>query len=149
MGLFSILEDIGEAFGSFCSAVWKGLKAVWGFIKKVVSTLFSWTVAVIGWLANLAADVIALILAGVIITFIWIFGLDDDYESETQDEKNLGKQIGDKLGKPHKKIVIKGVFNKNTKEIHKATEIEATEKISAEVKAQTGSSRFVEIQHEE
>ncbi len=148
MVLFTFIQDIGGAIGTFCSTIWNGIKAVWNFIKKVVSTLFSWTVAVIGWLADLTSDIIALILAGVVITFIWIFGDDDDYESETPEEKNLGQQIGDKLDKPHKKIIIKGVFNKQTKEIEKQTEIEATDSISTEVKSQTGSSRFVELEHE-
>lgn len=148
MGLSTFIQDIGGAIGTFCSAVWNGIKAVWNFIKKVVSKLFSWTVAVIGWLAELATDIVALILAGIVITFIWIFGDDSDYEKETDDEKQLGKQISNRLGKPHGIVVLKGVFNKQTKEILKQTEIEATESIPAEVKAQTGSSRFVELQHE-
>lgn len=148
MGLSTFIQDLGGAIETFCSDIWNGIKAVWNFIKKVVSKLFSWTGAVINWLAELATDIVALILAGIVITFIWIFGDDSDYEIETDHEKNLGKQLSNKLDEPHKIVVLKGVFNKQTKEMLKQSEIEATESIPAEVKAQTGSSRFVELQHE-
>ena len=77
------------------------------------------------------------------------FESDDDLEGETPDEHDLGNKIGEKLDKPHKKIIVKGVFNKNTKKIENKTEIEATDKISTDVKQETDGKRFAEIECED
>lgn len=140
MGFFS---TIGNAIGAFCSAVWKGLQAIWSLIKKTVSTLLSWAGSILGWLGEIAAYLVI----GVVVAFIWIFGDDDDLESSDSDEEELGNKIGRKLNDPnHKKIIIKGVFNKQTGELQKTTEIEATNSISTEVKQQTGNKRFAELE---
>lgn len=141
MGIFS---TIGQAIGTFCAAVWKGLQAIWSLIKKVVSTLFDWAVSVLGWAVGLAADIVAGIIAGTIIAFIWIFGDDDEMEGEDDDEKNLGQKIGEKLGTKHP--VIKGVWDKQKKALLKETEVEATNTISSSVKTKTGGSRFAELE---
>lgn len=142
MGFFS---TIGNAVGAFCAAVWKGLQAMWSFINKVVSTLLTWAGAILNWLCS----VVGMLIVGVIVAFIWIFGDDDDLEDEDGDEKKLGEQIGRKLNDPtRKKIVIKGVFNKETGELLNKTEIESTNTISTEVKQQTGNKRFAELEIE-
>jgi len=143
----SIWNAIGQAIGTFCAAVWKGLQAVWGLIKKVVSTLLSWAVSILGWLAKLATNIVGAIIAGVIVAFIWIFGDDDDLEDETPDEGELGRKINEKLNNPtHKKVVIKGLWDKQKKELVQKTEIESTNTISSDVKEQTGGERFAEIE---
>ena len=141
----SIWTTIGDAISAFCTAVWKGLQAIWGIIKKVVSTLLSWAVSILGWFGKVAAYLIV----GVIVAFIWIFGDDDDLENQDPSEEELGNKINDKLNNPkHKKIVIKGVFNKQTKEVLNKTEIESTDTISSDVKKQTGGERFAELEAE-
>lgn len=141
----SILSTIGQAIRTFCIAVWKGLQAIWSLIKKVISTLLSWTVSILGWFSEIAAYLVV----GVIVAFIWIFGDDDDLEAQNSSEKELGDKINDKLNNPkHKKIVIKGVFNKQTKEVLKQTELESTDSISSDVKRQTGGERFAELEAE-
>lgn len=141
----SILSTIGQAIGAFCVAVWKGLQAVWNFVKKVFSTLLSWTGSILGWFGNIAAYLIV----GVIVAFIWIFGDDDDLEKPEDSEKDLGNKINDKLNNPkHKKIIIKGVFNKQTGKVSEKTEIESTDTISSDVKQQTGGERFAELEAE-
>ena len=144
-----IIQTIGQGIATFCKTVWNGLKAIWGFIVKVVTTLCSWAVSILGWLGKVAVEFATLLAVGIVVLFIWIFGDDDDLDDETPDENDLGKQIGDKLGHPHKKIIVKGVFNKNTQQIEKKTEIEATDRISADIKAQTGGNRFAEIECED
>lgn len=144
-----ILQTIGQGVATFCRTVWNGLKAVWGLIVKVVTKLCSWAVSILGWLGKVATEFATLLAIGVVVLFIWIFGDDDDLDDETPDEGDLGKQIGGKLGQPHKKIIVKGVFNKNTQQIEKKTEIEATDKISSDIKAQTGGNRFAEIECED
>lgn len=146
MGFFN---TIGQGISTFCKTVWKGLQAVWGLVKKVVSTLFSWAGSVLNWAANLAADIITGITVGVIVAFIWIFGDDDDLEDEDSDETELGNKINEKLGNSHKKVIIKGLWNKEQKKLVKETEIETTDRISSEVKQQTGGSRFAEIASED
>lgn len=141
-------ETIGQGIATFCKTVWNGLKAIWNFIVKVVTTLCSWSVSILGWLGEVALEFATLVTIGVVAIFIWIFGDDDDLEDETPGEGELGREIGDKLGKPHKKIIVKGVFNKDTKQIEKKTEIEATDQISADVKSQTEGKRFAEIECE-
>ena len=142
----SIWTTIGEAIGAFCTAVWKGLQAIWSIIKKVISTLLSWAVSILGWFGKIAAYLIV----GVIVAFIWIFGDDDDLENQDPAEEELGNKINDKLNNPnHKKIVIKGVFNKQTKEVLNKTEIESTDAISSDVKKQTGGERFAELEAEQ
>lgn len=146
MGFFS---TIGQGISTFCVTVWKGLQAVWELIKKVVSTLFSWTKSVLNWAANLAMDIVDGITAGIIVAFIWIFGDDEDLEDEDSDEKGLGEKIGEKLGDPnHNKVIIKGLWNKQQKKLVKETEIETTDRISSDVKQQIGGSRFTEIASE-
>lgn len=141
----SILSTIGQAIRTFCIAVWKGLQAIWSLIKKVISTLLSWAVSILGWFSEIAAYLVV----GVIVAFIWIFGDDDDLEAQNSSEKELGDKINDKLNNPkHKKIVIKGVFNKQTKEVLKQTELESTDSISSDVKRQTGGERFAELEAE-
>ncbi len=141
----SILSTIGQAISTFCIAVWKGLQAIWSLIKKVISTLLSWAVSILGWFSEIAAYLVV----GVIVAFIWIFGDDDDLEAQNSSEKELGDKINDKLNNPkHKKIVIKGVFNKQTKEVLKQTELESTDSISSDVKRQTGGERFAELEAE-
>lgn len=141
----SIWSTIGQAIGAFCTAVWKGLQAVWGLIKKVVSTLLSWAGSILGWFGKIAAYLIV----GVVVAFIWIFGDDDDLEGQDPSEKELGYKINNKLNNPnHKKIIIKGVFNKKTGEILDKTEIETTDTISSDVKKQTGGERFAELEAE-
>lgn len=141
----SILSTIGQAISTFCIAVWKGLQAIWSLINKVISTLLSWAVSILGWFSEIAAYLVV----GVIVAFIWIFGDDDDLEAQNSSEKELGDKINDKLNNPkHKKIVIKGVFNKQTKEVLKQTELESTDSISSDVKRQTGGERFAELEAE-
>lgn len=145
-----ILQTIGQGVATFCRTVWNGLNAIWGLIVKVVTKLCSWAVSILGWLGKVATEFATLLAIGVVVLFIWIFGDDDDLDDETPDENDLGKQIGGRLGQPHKKIfIVKGVFNKNTQQIEKKTEIEATDRISADIKAQTGGDRFAEIEFED
>lgn len=144
-----ILQTIGQGIVTFCQTVWNSLKAIWDIIIKVVTTLCSWAVSILGWLGKVAYEFGTLLADLVVVLFIWIFGDDDDLDDETPDENDLGKQIGNKLGTPHKKIIVKGVFNKNTQQIEKKTEIEATDRISADIKAQTGGNRFAEIECED
>lgn len=144
-----ILQTIGQGIVTFCQTVWNCLKAIWDIIVKVVTTLCSWAVSILGWLGKVAYEFGTLLADVVVVLFIWIFGDDDDLDDETPDENDLGKQIGNKLGTPHKKIIVKGVFNKNTQQIEKKTEIEATDRISADIKAQTGGNRFAEIECED
>lgn len=141
----SIWSTIGQAIGAFCTAVWKGLLAVWGLIKKVVSTLLSWAGSILSWFGRIAAYLII----GVVVAFIWIFGDDDDLEDQDPSEVELGRKINDKLNNPeHKKIIIKGVFNKQTGQVIDKTEIETTNTISSDVKRQTGGERFAELEQE-
>lgn len=142
MGIFSA---IGQAVSTFCTAVWKGLLAIWDLVKKVVSTLFSWAISVLAWAAELAVDIVAGITAGIIVAFIWIFGDDSDYETQDPGEVELGRQLSQKLDGEHKKIVINGLWDKQKKELVKGTKIETTNAISSDVKKQTGSSRFAEL----
>lgn len=144
-----ILQTIGQGIATFCTTVWNGLKAIWNFIVKVVTTLCSWAISILGWLGKVAAEFATLLAIGAVVLFIWIFGDDDDLEGETPDEHDLGNKIGEKLDKPHKKIIVKGVFNKNTKKIENKTEIEATDKISTDVKQETDGKRFAEIECED
>lgn len=139
----SILSTIGQAVGTFCAAIWKGLQAIWGSIKKVFSALLSWLESILDWFC----DVVAYLVVGVIVAFIWIFGDDDELQKQDTSEIELGNKINDKLNNPsHKKIVIKGVFNKKTKEVMEKTEIESTDKISSDVIRQTGGERFAELE---
>lgn len=141
----SIWSTIGQAISAFCTAVWKGLQAIWGIIKKVVSTLLSWAVSILGWFGKIAAYLII----GIVVAFIWIFGDDDDLEDQDPAEKTLGENINEKLNNPkHKKIIIKGVFNKETGKVLDKTEIETTDTISSDVKKQTGGDRFAELEAE-
>lgn len=140
----SIWSTIGQAIGTFCTAIWKGLQAVWGLVKKVFTTLLSWAGSILCWFGEVAASLIV----GVVVAFIWIFGDDDELGPQGEPEDELGRKIGDALGKPHKKIVIKGVFNKQTGKVSEKTEIEATDVISSEVKQQTGCERFAELEAE-
>lgn len=140
----SIWSTIGQAIGTFCTAIWKGLQAVWGLVKKVFTTLLSWAGSILGWFGKVAACLIV----GVVVAFIWIFGDDDELGPQDEPEDELGRKIGEALGKPHKKIVIKGVFNKQTGKVSEKTEIEATDVISSEVKQQTGCERFSELEAE-
>lgn len=139
-----IFQTIGQGIATFCETVWNGLKAIWDFIGKVVTTLCSWTVSILGWLCEVALTV----TIGAVVLFIWIFGDDDNLEDETPDESDLGRQIGDRLGEPHPIIIVKGVINKDTRQIEEKTVIEATEQISADVKNQIGGKRFAEIEYE-
>ena len=141
----SIWSTIGQAIGTFCSAIWKGLQAVWGLVKKVFSTLLSWAGSILGWFG----DIVAYLIVGVIVAFIWIFGDDDELDSQDDSEKDLGDKINDKLNNPkHKKIIIKVLFNKQTGNVSEKTEIETTDRISSEVKQQTGGERFAELEAE-
>lgn len=140
-----IWATIGQAVGAFCTAVWHGLQAIWGIIKKVASKLLSWAGSIMGWFGKIAAYLIV----GIIVAFIWIFGDDNDLEEQESSEKELGDRINGKLNNPnHKKIIIKGVFNKQTGELVEKTEIESTDEISSEVKKQTGGERFAELEAE-
>lgn len=138
----SIWSTIGQAIGTFCTAIWKGLQAVWGLVKKVFTTLLSWAGSILGWFGEVAGSLIV----GVVVAFIWIFGDDDELGPQDEPVDELGRKIGEALGKPHKKIVIKGVFNKQTGKVSEKTEIEATDVISSEVKQQTGCERFAELE---
>ena len=109
MGIF---QTIGQGIATFCKTVWNGLKAIWGFIVKVVSTVCSWAVSILGWVGKVAAEFATLLAIGAVVLFIWIFGDDDDLEDETDDETDLGNKIRGELNKPHKTVIIKGVFNK-------------------------------------
>lgn len=140
----SIWSTIGQAIGTFCTAIWKGLQAVWGQVKKVFTTLLSWAGSILGWFGEVAGSLIV----GVVVAFIWIFGDDDELGPQDEPVDELGRKIGEALGKPHKKIVIKGVFNKQTGKVSEKTEIEATDVISSEVKQQTGCERFAELEAE-
>lgn len=147
----SFFETIGRGIDAFCSLVWKGLQAVWGLIKKVVSTIIGWTISIVGWLGKAAIGLSAAITAGVIVFFIWIFGDDEDGELEPQNggESQLENELKKKLNDPTRKIItVKGVFNKQTGEVHKNTEIESSDNISTSVTEQTGGSRFAELQAE-
>lgn len=104
----SIWSTIGQAIGTFCTAIWKGLQAVWGLVKKVFTTLLSWAGSILSWFGKVAACLIV----GVVVAFIWIFGDDGDLKPQDKPEDDLGHKIGDALGKPHPIIVIKGCFNK-------------------------------------
>ena len=109
------------------------------------STLLSWAGSILGWFG----DIVAYLIVGVIVAFIWIFGDDDELDSQDDSEKDLGEKINDKLNNPkHKKIIIKGVFNKQTGKVSEKTEIETTDNISSEVKQQTGGERFAELEAE-
>ena len=145
-------ETIGRGIDAFCSLVWKGLQAVWGLIKKVVSTIIGWTISIVGWLVRAAIGLSAAITAGVIVFFIWIFGDDEDGELEPQNggESQLGRELGKRLNDPNRPIItVKGVFNKQTGELHKNTEIESSNNISTSVTEQTGGRRFAELKAEE
>lgn len=144
-----IIQTIGQGIATFCKTVWRGLEAIWDFIVKVVSTLCSWAVSILGWLGKVAVELGSLLAVGIVVLFIWIFGDDDDLDDETPEEKDMGKQIGTKLKQEHPIIVVKGVFNKNTQQIENKTEIEATNRISADIKAQTRGNRFAEIECED
>ena len=147
----SFFETIGRGIDAFCSLVWEGLKAIWEGIKKVLSIILDWTISIVKWLAKAALGLAAGIVAGIIVFFIWIFGPDDDNELDnpTPGEETLEKELKKRFADPNKKIItVKGVFNKNTGEIHKNTEIEASNSIDSSVLKQTGGSRFAELQGE-
>lgn len=146
MGIF---QTIGQGIATFCKTVWNGLKAIWGFIVKVVSTVCSWAVSILGWVGKVAAEFATLLAIGAVVLFIWIFGDDDDLEDETDDETDLGNKIRGELNKPHKTVIIKGVFNKEKNQLESKTEIEATDKISTDLKNTAEGKRFVEIQCED
>lgn len=147
MGFFS---TIGSGIDYVCGLVWRGLKAIWSVIKKIVSVLIDWTVSIVKWLTKAAAKVAGAIIAAVVVFFIWIFGDDGNggIDPPTGGETNLGEEIKNKLGGDHKVIVVKGVFNKDTNSLEGETEIERSNKISSEVKQQTGGNRFAELQVE-